>query len=111
MRVAAALLILFLAVSAAAQAPVRGGALPAPLPLFPPDNWWNTDVTGAPVDPQSASYVGFIGSGRGMHPDFGGDSGDPSSPIYGMPYVVVTASQPLVPVTFDYDDESDIGAP
>src|SRR5436309_3023487 len=21
-----------------------GGALPGPLPLFPPDNWWNLDV-------------------------------------------------------------------
>lgn len=46
-----------------------------------------------------------------MHPDFGGDSGDPDYPIYGMPYIVVAGTQPLVPVTFDYGDESDIGAP
>jgi hypothetical protein len=33
-------------------------------------------------------------------------------PIYGIPYIVVPGSQPLVPVTFvDYDDESDVGAP
>ena len=86
-----------------------GGSLPAPLPLFPPDNWWNTDISSAPVDPKSASYVAFIGASRGMHPDFGGDSGDPSAPIYGMPYVVVDGSQPKVNVTFDYDDESDHG--
>ena len=46
-----------------------------------------------------------------MHPDFGGDSGDPDYPIYGIPYIVVSSSQPLVPVTFEYDDESDAGAP
>src|SRR5438105_2513429 len=46
-----------------------------------------------------------------MHPDFGGDSGDPASPIYGMPYLTVAGSQPLVPVAFDYADESDPGAP
>ena len=84
-----------------------GGALPTPLPLFPPDNWWNTDISSAPVDPKSASFISFIGTSRGMHPDFGGDSGDSSAPIYGMPYVVVPGSQPHVNVTFDYDDESD----
>jgi hypothetical protein len=100
-----------LAFHASAQAPVRGGALPPPLPLFPPGNWWNTDISGAPVDPNSAAFITFIGSTRGMHPDFGGDSGDPDAPIYGMPYLTVSGAQPLVPVTFDYDDESDRGAP
>ena len=88
-----------------------GGALPPPLPLFPPTNWWNTDVSAAPVDPNSAAYISFIGAGKGMHPDFGGDSGDSSAPIYGMPYIVVDGTQPLLPVAFDYDDESDLGAP
>src|SRR5262245_47816227 len=50
-----------------------GGALPAPLPLFPADNWWNLDISSAPVDPASASYIAFIGPTRGMHPDFGGN--------------------------------------
>jgi hypothetical protein len=87
-----------------------GGPLPAPLPLFPLDNWWNTDVSGAPVDPKSASYIAFIGASRGMHPDFGGDSGDSSAPIYGIPYVVVDGAQPKVNVTFvESDDESDHG--
>lgn len=94
-----------------AQTPQRNGALPPPMPLFPPSNWWNTDITNAPVDPNSASYIAFIGATRGLHPDFGGDSGDPSAPIYGMPYAVVSGTQPLVPVTFEYDDESDTGAP
>ena len=100
-----------LAFHASAQAPSRGGALPPPLPLFPPGNWWNTDISGAPVDPNSAAFITFIGPTRGMHPDFGGDSGDADAPIYGMPYLTVSGAQPLVPVTFDYDDESDLGAP
>ncbi|HEX6177168.1 MAG TPA: hypothetical protein VF057_02320 [Thermoanaerobaculia bacterium] len=111
MRIATALLVLSLAAAALAQAPQRGGELPAPLPLFPPTNWWNTDITTAPVDPNSASYIAFIGPSRGLHPDFGGDSGDPDYPIYGMPYIVVGGTQALVPVTFEYDDESDAGAP
>lgn len=87
-----------------------GGSLPAPLPLFPTDNWWNTDISSAPVDPKSASFIAFIGGSRGMHPDFGGDSGDSTAPIYGIPYVVVDGSQPKVNVTFvESDDESDHG--
>jgi hypothetical protein len=31
----------------------RNGALPGPLPLFPADNWWNLDISAAPVDPRS----------------------------------------------------------
>ncbi len=90
---------------------IRGGPLPQPLPLFPLSNWWNTDISKAPVDPNSAAFIAYIGTTRGLHPDFGGDSGDPSSPIYGFPYVTVSGSQPLVPVVFDYDDESDHQAP
>lgn len=105
------LVLCLAALSTAGQAPVRNGELPGPLPLFPPTNWWNTEVTSAPVDPDSAAYINYIGATRGMHPDFGGDSGDPDYPIYGMPFVVVSGTQPLVPVTFDYDDESDLGAP
>ncbi|HEX7190813.1 MAG TPA: hypothetical protein VF381_04490 [Thermoanaerobaculia bacterium] len=85
-----------------------GGSLPAPLPLFPPDNWWNTDISSAPVDPKSASFIAFIGASRGMHPDLGGDSNDPSAPTYGIPYVVVDGAQAKVNVTFvESDDESD----
>lgn len=88
---------------------ILGGPLPPPLPLFPPANWWNTDISAAPVDPNSSAFINYIGTSRKLHPDFGGDSGDPSSPIYGFPYIIVTASQPKVPVAFDYDDESDPG--
>src|SRR5438128_1704138 len=100
-----------LAFHASAQTVVRSGALPPPLPLFPPNNWWNTDISGAPVDSNSAAFINFVGATGGLHPDFGGDSGDASAPIYGFPYVVVSGSQPLVPVTFDYADQSDSAAP
>jgi hypothetical protein len=103
--------LVLMATLAFAQAPQLGGTLPGPLPLFPPDNWWNVDISSAPVDLQSASLIAFIGASRGMHPDFGGDSGDSSAPIYGMPFIVTSGTQPLVPVTFDYADESDAGAP
>src|SRR5260221_9931489 len=117
MRRPLALVVLVVAIAlhvasdAAGQGATRGGPLPQPLPLFPPDNWWNSDISSAPVDPNSASFISFVGATRGMHPDFGGDSGDSSAPIYGFPYVTVAGSQPLVNVTFDYDDESDHAAP
>ncbi len=97
---------------AGAQA-VRNGPLPQPLPLLPADNWWNLDVSQAPLDPHSQALIGFIGGTRGLHPDFGGDAAGPGDPeIYGFPYASVDAAQPLVPVTFvDYGDESDTGAP
>ena len=96
---------LLTAVGARAEA-TRGGRLPVPLPLLPPTNWWNLDISGAPLDPGSAGYIAFIGPTRGLHPDFGGD--DPTPPqIYGMPYIVVDGDQPKKAVQFQYHDESD----
>jgi hypothetical protein len=72
-------------------------------PLFPADNWWNEDISNAPVDPQSSAFINFIGSTRTSHPDFG-------PPPYGIPYVGVSGSQALVPVTLvAYGSESDSG--
>jgi hypothetical protein len=84
-----------------------GGPLPGPLPLFPGDNWWNLDISSAPVDPASASYISFIGLTRGMHPDFGGDVSPGSVEIYGYPYAVVDSAVTLKTVQFQYSDESD----
>lgn len=97
------------AVGAAAQQ--INGPLPRPLPLLPADNWWNVDISAAPVDPASDAILDFIGRSRRLHPDFGGDAPD-FPEIYGMPFVSVPGSQPLVPVTFvEFGDESDEGAP
>ncbi|HEX2930447.1 MAG TPA: hypothetical protein VHV54_12065, partial [Candidatus Binatia bacterium] len=88
----------------------RGGALPQPLPLFPPDNWWNLDISTWPVASNSANYISFINNGgtRRLHPDFGGNAGTGFS-IYGMPYATVTnvTSGDLRAVQFQYSSESD----
>jgi len=68
--------------------------------VFPPDNPWNTDVSNRPVHPNSANFLASIGAGN-LHPDFGD--------IYGIPYTAVPGSQPRVPVSFYYGDESDPG--
>jgi hypothetical protein len=90
-----------------ATVPVANGAVPGPLPLFPADNWWNADISAAPVDANSASFINFIGGTRKLHPDFGGEASPGSVSIYGMPYAIVNGSQPKLPVTFTYWDESD----
>ncbi len=92
-----------------ASVPVEGAAPPGPLPLFPPDNWWNLDISLAPVDTNSASYIAFINNGgtRRLHPDFGGEVSPGSVGIYGMPYAIVDGTQPKQAVTFQYWDESD----
>lgn len=80
--------------------------------VFPVTNWWNQDISAAPVDARSTQLIDWI-SGRSptnptavrrLHPDFG-------PPPYGIPYVVVAGDQARVPVTFGYDDESDTGIP
>ncbi len=91
----------------AAAASTLGGAIPGPLPIFPPDNWWNLDVSTAPVDPASASYVAFVGSTRTMHPDFGGDVSPGSAQVYGFPYAVVDSTVAPRTVQFQYSEESD----
>jgi len=90
----------------------RGGVAPggptiAGCPIFPGNNVWNARVDLLPVDPHSADYIASIGPNTGLHPDFGSGTWD-GGPI-GIPYAVVPGSQPLVPVSFDYDDESDPG--
>lgn len=111
----AALLIFLVAALGVAQPPERGGALPGPLPLFPPDNWWNLDISAAPLDPASTATVNWIntGSRKRVHPDFGGDTGDtlPNPLTYGMIYCTVPGTQPLEQPVFGYAGESDTGAP
>ena len=71
--------------------------------LFPFDNWWNQDISRAPLDGQSNSFIDYIGRTRTLHPDFG-------PPPYGIPYVGVGGSQTRMPITFvDYGSESDAG--
>jgi len=80
-----------------------GGATIGSCPIFPPDNPWNRDISAEPVDERSSAYVASIGAGLNLHPDFG------SNPDYGLPYIVVPASQPKLPVAFSEPGESDPG--
>ncbi len=75
--------------------------------LLPADNIWNVRVDNLPVDPRSDAYIASIGSGVGLHPDFGSGTWD-GGPI-GIPYNVVDAGQAGVQVSFRWADESDTG--
>lgn len=107
-RVLALILVLLLAATPALPA-TQGGAIPVPLPLFPPNNWWNVDISSAPVDVNSASYYPRMGgTTRQLHPDFGGNNEDEPGSVYGMPFIVVDGTQPKVTVDFvEFGDESD----
>jgi hypothetical protein len=73
-------------------------------PLFPASNPLNQDISHAPLDPNSASYIAAIGVAGHLHPDFG------TNPSYGIPYSVVGPRQPKVPIDFTaYGAESDPG--
>jgi hypothetical protein len=79
------------------------GAMP-----FPADNAWNTNISTAQVDPNSANLITSIGLTTGLHPDFG--SGTYNGGVIGIPYVVVSSSQ--APVAIDitgYPSQSDPG--
>jgi hypothetical protein len=83
------------------------------LQVFPATNWWNLDVSAAPVDPDSDALIDFIsgrspatpGATRQVHPDFG-------PPPYGIPYIGVGGDDALVPLHWTlYGAQSDDGAP
>ena len=105
-------------VATAAPATIVGGATaskpakrlrpPGPrlggCPVFPASNAWNQEIASAPLHPLSAQiidHIQAIGSDF-VHPDVGS--------TFGIPFVVVPADQPLVPIRYDaYGDESDPG--
>jgi len=77
--------------------------------VFPGDNAWNRDVSADPVDPASSALLSQMSPDSALHLDLG-----TTEEYYGIPFVVVPASQPLVPISFgtdgaDYSDESDPG--
>jgi hypothetical protein len=80
--------------------------------IFPTNNWWNLDISGAPLDARSSELIDWICDrsvptapcDATLHPDFG-------PPPYGMPFMGVSGEQPLEPVTFVlYGGQSDAGA-
>ncbi len=103
------------AVAASAVAVALGGglahALPLPqapsCPIFPGDNPWNQRVDRLPVAPGSDGLIDSIGSGTGLHPDFGSGTWEGSK--IGIPITVVGPAQKKVRVSFEYARESDKG--
>jgi hypothetical protein len=74
--------------------------------IFPADNPWNTDISAYPVHAQSAAFIANIKSQGSStpHADFGTVwNGNP----IGIPFQVIPAGQPLVPILFDYEADSD----
>jgi hypothetical protein len=76
-------------------------------PVFPADNPWNRRVDRLPVARDSAQIIARIGLNSPVHPDFG--SGLYNGEPIGIPYAVVSAKTPRVPVSFQYASESDRG--
>lgn len=84
-----------------------GASLNGSIP-FPANNPWNTDISSAPVDPNSANLIASIGLNTGLHADFG--SGTYNGGPIGIPYMVVDNSQAGATIRFTaYGDESDPG--
>jgi hypothetical protein len=83
-----------------------GGPTLGGCPVFPADNAWNTELASAPRHARSDQIIAAIQAtgGDALHADFG------ENPDYGIPFVVVPATQPRVPIMYDaYGDESDPG--
>jgi hypothetical protein len=75
---------------------------------FTANSPWNQEISSAAVDSNSTAIIGFIGSGIGLHPDFG--AGQYQGSTIGIPYTVVNGQQPLIGINFTaYGSESDPG--
>ena len=94
-------------VGATASQPAKRLTPPGPhiggCPVFPATNAWNQEIASTPLHPLSSQIISRLGASN-LHPDFG------ENPLYGIPFVVVPGTQPLVPITYGlYGDESDPG--
>jgi hypothetical protein len=101
---------LFCALALAALIPAalaQGSAVTSTCPMTPYDSFWHADVSGLPVHAQSDGWISSIGLAAGLKADFG--SGTWNGGPIGIPYTTVPGTQPPVPVSFTYDDESDPG--
>ncbi|HWD87623.1 MAG TPA: hypothetical protein VG367_05810 [Mucilaginibacter sp.] len=65
--------------------------------IFPADNSWNQDISGAPVDPYSSQIIATFSTAP-LKAEFG--SGLWNNVPMGDPFIVVCGSQPKVKVTF-----------
>ena len=91
-------------ISPATAAPTAGGC-----PVFPASSPWNQRIDTRPVDRRSRAIVARQAAGQAVHLDLGSTEEE-----YGIPFTIVPASQPLLPLRFgvggeDYREESDRG--
>ena len=109
MLIVATVLAISAAAAPVARAQSGGTVLPGTrCPAFPADNVWNTPITGLPVNAHSATWLDTMDASTAyLHPDFG-PSGKKSKP-YGIPWQIVSPSQPRVSVRFTYASQSDRG--
>lgn len=93
------------------QVTITAGACARPaiegVQIYPGDHIWNVPVDNLPLDPQSAYYIMNIGSDAYLHADFG--SGLWNGYPIGIPYNIVSGSNPKKTITFVYSSESDLG--
>jgi len=74
--------------------------------IFPATNAWNMDVSSPTI---ATTSIYSLPQSKHLHPDFGGWSASTGGP-YGIPFNLVPAAQPDVPITFNaYASESDPG--
>ncbi len=82
------------------------GTFVAGCQIFPATNAWNMDVSSPTV---ATTSIYSLPQSKHLHPDFGGWSASTGGP-YGIPFNLVPAAQPDVPITFNaYASESDPG--
>ena len=72
-----------------------GAATIAGCSIFPADNPWNTDVSGYPLDANSATYLANMSPTTAFHPDWGTVTDE-----YGIPFSTGTGATPQ-PVTWN----------
>lgn len=73
----------------AGTSPVVGGCA-----VFPNDNPWNQDISGAPVSAKSAEYIAKMSPNTKLHPDWGTPTEG-----YGIPITTGTGAAP-VPISW-----------
>lgn len=78
--------------------------------VFPPDNFWNKDITNEPVDPRGYKYLEAIGLDTSLRADFSAPEPWSKGKLgYGIPYQYVSGDQKKVAVEFKWAAESDPG--
>ncbi len=97
-----------------AQAPQPPAALPAPLPLFPADNWWNVDISARACRLAQHQLHQLHRGPAARSTPTSGETSARSRTSTGWSTRSCRGRTPLEVVDFDaygYPDESDVGAP